>query len=179
MNGMSVIENSVRTGEVNILMSSDRKESAAMSNVISEAGENFYSYIERQGLTNEPNLLILSARHHYFYDDSEMEAVTTLVDLKKLNAEKNLRSYVSLLNNVLSPGTDFVGYFSDRENERLDNIFARMYRKMINFLDAKVDNYIDRREIKRLFEANGLKIVDMTDINGLTYFRTSKMALSA
>jgi hypothetical protein len=47
-----------------------------------------------------------------------------------------------------------------------------MYKKLINFLDSRIDIEIDSKGISRLLESHGFKIIDMTEINGLTYFRT-------
>jgi len=41
-----------------------------------------------------------------------------------------------------------------------------------NFLDAKIDVEIDSKDFSRLLESHGFKVLDMTEINGLTYFRT-------
>ena len=49
---------------------------------------------------------------------------------------------------------------------------SRMYKKFINFLDSKIDIEIDSKDISKLLESHGFKIIDMTEINGLTYFRT-------
>ena len=47
-----------------------------------------------------------------------------------------------------------------------------MYKKIINFLDSRVETEIDKRELSRLLESHGFKVIDMTEINGLTYFIT-------
>jgi hypothetical protein len=47
-----------------------------------------------------------------------------------------------------------------------------MYKKFINFLDSRIDIEIDSKDISKLLESHGFKIMDMTEINGMTYFRT-------
>jgi hypothetical protein len=39
-----------------------------------------------------------------------------------------------------------------------------------NFLDSKTDHYINRDEAFELLSLNGFKVINMTEINGLTYF---------
>ncbi len=48
----------------------------------------------------------------------------------------------------------------------------RLYKRFINFLDAKIDTEVDSSDISRLLESHGFKVIDMTEINGLTYFRS-------
>jgi uncharacterized protein Smg (DUF494 family) len=47
-----------------------------------------------------------------------------------------------------------------------------MYKKFINFLDSRTEIEIDKKDISRLLESHGFKVIDMTEINGLTYFLT-------
>jgi hypothetical protein len=54
-----------------------------------------------------------------------------------------------------------------------------LYKKVINFLDSKIDVDIDRKDFSRLLESHGFKIIDMTEINGLTYFRTQNFRRAA
>ena len=49
-----------------------------------EEGENFANYIDQIGLAKDPNLLVLSSLHHYYYDAEEMTNVKTVVNLKEL-----------------------------------------------------------------------------------------------
>jgi hypothetical protein len=51
-------------------------------------------------------------------------------------------------------------------------MIQRLSRKFLNFLDSRFDIDIDSNDFSRLLESHGFKIIDMTEINGLTYFRT-------
>jgi hypothetical protein len=138
-----------------------------------EVDENFMNYLSWHGLANEDKLLILSSKLHYYYDYDELKEVTTLISLKKLNLVKHLDAFLQSVYSGLSPKANFIGCFSDRKSEK--SITARYYKRFINFLDAKIDAEIDRRDISKLFESHGFKVVDMTEINGLTYFRTQNL----
>jgi hypothetical protein len=142
----------------------------AIDHLIAEGGENFFYYLNCLGLTNEPNLLVLSSKNHYYYDDNEFENITALINLKKLNLIKQLDSFLHNVNCVLTPKTNFVGYFSDRENQKEIGFFSKMYKRLINFLDSKTDNVIDKKDFKKLLESQGFSTVDMTEINGQVYF---------
>jgi hypothetical protein len=142
-------------------------------NLGDEVDENFMNYLSWHGLANEDKLLILSEKLHYYYDYEELKEVTTLISLKKLNLVKHLDAFLQSIYGGLSPKASFIGCFADRKTEK--SLTARFYKRFINFIDAKIDTEIDGRNISKLFEAHGLKIVDMTEINGLTYFRTQNL----
>jgi hypothetical protein len=155
------------------------KTTPAIDNLIAEGGENFFHYLNRLGLAYEPNMMVLPSNHHYYYDHSELEDVTTLVNVKKLNLIKHLDSFIQTVSDVISPKTNFIGCFSDSNTEKENGLPSRMYKKFINFLDSRIDNEIDKNDISKLLESRGHKVVDMTVINGLTYFRTQHIGLSA
>ena len=155
------------------------RTSPVMDDLIAEGGENFFHYLSGLGLADETNMMVLSSKHHYYYDNSELEGVTTLVNLKKLNLIKHLDSFLGTVCDVLSPETNFIGCFSDSETEKENGLTSRMYKRFINFLDSRVDNRIDKNDVSRLLESRGHKVIDMTEINGLTYFRTQNLGLTA
>jgi hypothetical protein len=148
------------------------KNNPAINELTAEVDENFINYLNWHGLADEPNLLILSSRLHYYYDNEELKEVTTLINLKKLNLIKHLDDFLHTVNNVLSPKTNFIGCFSDRKTQKGVSVTSRIYKRFINFLDSRIDIDIDKEDILRLFESHGFKVIDMTEINGLTYFRT-------
>jgi hypothetical protein len=97
--------------------------------------------------------------------------VTTLINIKKLNMIKHLDNFLQSIVHVLSPKTNFIGCFSDWKTQKGLRLSSRMYKGFINFLDAKIDIEIDRKSVLRILESHGFKVMDMTEINGLTYFR--------
>lgn len=143
-----------------------------IDNLIAEGGENFFHYLSWLGLANDPAMLVLSSRHHYYYDCNDLKGVKTLINLKKLNLIRHLDSFIHTLNNVVSPKTNFIGCFYDRGNQRRDSLSGRIYKKFINFIDSRVFMVIGKKDVIRLMESNGFKVIDMTEINGVTYFRT-------
>jgi hypothetical protein len=148
------------------------KSNPIIDNLVAEGGENFFHYLCRLGLINDSNLLVLSSTHHYYYDYNELEGVTTLINLKELNLINNLDSFLNTISNVLSPKTNFIGCFYDSKTQKGAGLSSRLYKKFINFLDSKVDNEIDQKDVSRLLESKGYEVIDMTEIDGLTYFRT-------
>lgn len=146
-----------------------------IDNLITEGGANFFQYIKRHGLVNESKMLVLSAKNHFYYDCDDLKGISTLINLKKLNLIAHLDSFINTVCKVVSPKTNFIGCFSDRKSITRDGLCSKMYKKFNNFLDLRIDNDIDNRDVKRLLEKNGFKVIDMTEINGLIYFRAQNI----
>jgi hypothetical protein len=149
-----------------------RKSNLNSEKLVAEVDENFKRYLSCNGLANEDNLLFLSSKLHYYYDYEELKEVTTLINLKKLNLVKHLDDFLKSIYNGLSPKSNFVGCFSDTNSGKGEGLPYRLYKKFLNFLDAKIDMDIDSRNLSRLLESHGFKVIDMREIDGLTYFRT-------
>jgi hypothetical protein len=139
---------------------------------ISEGDDKFLDYLNWHGLADGPDLLMLSSNGHYYYDFEDLRGVKTLVNQKKLNHIKELNDFLYNVHNLLSPRTHFIGCFSDYKTQKRNSLYSRMYRKIINFLDSKIETEIDNKELSRLLESHGFKVIDMTEIDGLTYFLT-------
>lgn len=148
------------------------KNKKVIDKMVTEGDETFFDYLQWHGLANEANLLVLSSKSHYYYDSEELKDVTTLINLKKLKLIKHLDEFLHTVCYGLSPKTNFIGCFSDSKSQKGISLTSRMYKKFINFLDSRIDIEIDGKDISKLLESHGFKIIDMTEINGLTYFRT-------
>ncbi|MFN8240507.1 MAG: hypothetical protein U0X39_07120 [Bacteroidales bacterium] len=142
-----------------------------------EGDESFYNYVNWLGYDKDPNLLVLSSKHHYYYDREELSEVTTLINLKRLNFVKHLDSFIHVMSKIMSPDTTLLGCFYDRASKKTTGIHERIFNRVIGFLDDKTEIQIDRKEVSKLFESYGFRIIDMTEIDGLTYFATRKKNL--
>ncbi len=152
--------------------------SPAIGSMIAEGNETFFQYIKNLGLARESNLLVLSSNHHYYYDDSELSSIRTLINLKKLNFIKHLDNFLQTLCRILPQDAHFIGCFSDNKVQRENGIShyqaSRLLNRFVNFLDSRTDRNLDKDDVSKLFESHGFEVVDMTDINGETYFSTKK-----
>jgi hypothetical protein len=155
--------------------------SPTITKVIAEGGENFFLYLKRLGFSREDNLLALSSVHHYYYDENELKSVSTLVNLKKLNHIKNPDRFFQTLFQMLPADANFIGCFSNDKTQQLNGLPAykpsRLLNRFINFIDSRTDHILDKNAVMELLEKNGHKIVDMTEIDGLTYFY-SKLSIN-
>ena len=165
-----------------------------------EGGENFYNYIEWLGLAKNPNLTILSSSHHYFYDSEELKEVETLVNQKQLNQINQINGFLHNIYHILPPNTYFIGCFFDNKNQKRsffdlfkaknqiegqsdqmeDGINSRipLLNMMYNIIDSRTNRYMTKRTVTLMLEDVGLKVLDMTELNELTYFCTQKYQLS-
>ncbi len=154
-------------------------EKPVINELIAEGGENFVDYLKCHGLTDEDNMLVLSSKRHYYYDPNELQSVTTLINTKKLNLIKHLDSFLQSVVLVLSHQSTFIGCFSDWKIQKGAGLHSRMYKGLINFLDARTDVEYDRNYVSKLLESHGFRVMDMTVINGLTYFRAQNTGFQA
>jgi hypothetical protein len=148
--------------------------SPSVVKIIAEGGENFFLYLKRFGFLKEVNMLVLSSVHHYFYDEKELVSVRTLVTIKKLNHINHLDSFLQNLAQILPPDTNFIGCFSNDKTLKQNGVAyykpSRLLRKFINFIDSKTDHILDKSKVSEILERNGHKIIDMTEMDGLTFF---------
>jgi hypothetical protein len=150
------------------------------------------NYVEWLGFTGEKNILVLSSQHHYYYDAEEIKNTKCVINLKELNLIKDLKSFLHSLFQSLPPKSFFIGCFIDNKknngydlkessssaknksnSEAVDNgITSRipLLNMLYSYMDLKTNNYLSIDSIKTMIGVHGFKVVDMTELNGLTYF---------
>ena len=166
-----------------------------------EGCENYFDYVKLLGLENNPNLVALSSLHHYFYDAEDLREVKTVINLKQLNQIKKVRDFLQNINLVLSHESYFIGSFTDRKNinSLFNSPFSGQARKpardeamengiesevpllniLYDILDSRTNRYMTKKTVISMLESAGLKVLDMTELNGLTYFCTNKVRATA
>ena len=168
----------------------------AMDILIAEGGENFYNYVEWLGLADDPKLVVLSSKHHYYYDAEEFNSVNTLINITQLNQMKQAKSFLYSSISILPQRSHFVGCFVDNEKingyvilnnpssmdskKKVDDIengivsdipFLNMLYSM---MDSRTYNYLSKSRVSLMLEEHGVKVLDMTDLGGITYFHSQK-----
>jgi hypothetical protein len=145
-----------------------------------ETGKNFFKYIKSFNLTMDKYLCVLSPSNHYYYDKRELRRVKTLVNLKKLNAIEELNEFLLTLSLLLPPDSNFIGCFSDSKTTLGQyGFFPKLTERVNNFLDSRTVNNLDRKKAARLLEKNGFKVIDMMEIDQLTYFYAQTVCRAA
>ena len=141
--------------------------------IILEGGDDLFKYLTWTGLSKEPNLMVLSSMHHYYYDHKDMAGIKTLINLKKLNQVKHLESFLSTLFRILPSRAYFVGCFSNSSHRRKGTSFyssARFFTGLKNIFDSRSERALTKKGVTQLMEEHGFKIIDITDLNRITYF---------
>jgi hypothetical protein len=171
--------------------------SLVLKKLIGEGCENFFKYFEMLGLANDPNLIVLPSTHHYYYDTEELKEVKTIVNMKHLNHIKDIKDFLHSIYHILSPQSYFIGIFIDRKDlngffsssrfnqpqikgkvDAVENgIESRIpfLNMMYNIMDSKTNRYMSKQAVNVLLGDAGFKVLDMREINGLTYFCTQKV----
>jgi hypothetical protein len=171
--------------------------SEAVDKLITEGGESFYDYVAELGLVKDSNLIVLSSLHNYFYDADEMNDAKTVINLKELNQIKQLKSLLYSHLHLLPPKCNFVGCFVNNEkveryalrnhthpgekilnNDDLElGIVSRfpLVNMLYSMMDLKTNMFMSERSVTLLLRVNGFKVLDMTDLNGLTFFHAQKV----
>jgi hypothetical protein len=142
--------------------------------VLTEGGITFIRYIKSLGLLREPNLMVLSSKHHYYYDENDFKSVRVLINLKKLNQIKYLDMFLNTLFRILPQDAGFIGYFSDINTLKVNgfqiNWILRLLNRLKNFFSSKTEYYLNEKKVSELFKKNGLTMINMIRMNGFIYF---------
>ena len=165
---------------------------SALKILAAEDSENFARYIEQLQLDKDTNLVVLSSSHHYYYDAEEMINVSTVINLKELNQIKQLKDLMHSIFHILPPKCNFIGCFVNnkkqngfvlntnptdfyykRNSDAIENGIASsspLLNMIYNMIDSKTNKYMSEKSVSFLLGEHGFKVLDMTEIDGLTYF---------
>lgn len=162
-----------------------------------EGREHFFNYVDWLGFAKDPNLVVLSSMHHYYYDEEEMKRARTVVNMKELNQIKRTASFIHSIFHIMQPKGYFIGcfvdnkkkngftlkdktldYHSEKNSQAVENGIISRYpflNRIFGYMDSKTNKYLSRRDVTSLLSDRGFKVLDMTELNGLTYFCAQKL----
>jgi uncharacterized protein YfbU (UPF0304 family) len=151
--------------------------------------KSFAKYIKLIGITEETNIVVLSSLHHYYYDAEEMTSIKTVINLKELNMIKELKDFLHSIFHILPPECTFVGCFVNnkklvlntrptdfyykRNSDAIENGIVSsspFLNKIYSMIDSKTNKYMSERTVSQILGEYGFKVMDFTEIDGLTYF---------
>jgi hypothetical protein len=164
-----------------------------------ESYQDFFDYLDYLHLEKDPNLMVLSSAH-YYYEIEDLKKVKILVNLKQLNLIKQTRDFLNNIKHILPRGSYFVGCFFDNKNQpgflsdsqkpkccikghfdpAVNGISSRnpFINMLYNFIDFKTSTYMSKGTVESYLEEALLKVLDMKEIKGLTYFCSQKIMYS-
>jgi len=164
-----------------------------------EDSENFITYIEWRGLAKDTNLVVLSSLHHYYYDAEELNNVKTVINMKELNQIKQVKDFLHSIYNILPQKSNFIGCFVDntkisqyvlrnssssqhkeKSTDDIENGIVSavpFINRLFSIMDSKTNVYLSESSVTFLLEDFGFRVMDMTLINGFTYFHSQKVRI--
>ena len=126
-----------------------------------------------------------------------MKEVKTVINLKEINQIKQIKSFLHSIFHVLPRRSNLIGCFVDNDkingyalrnnlptSQNKDSIHAiengivsrnPFLNKVYSIMDLRTNKYMSRASVSLLLEDHGFKIINMSEINGLTYFQAQKV----
>ena len=122
--------------------------------------------------------------HHFYYDPEELRNVNTIINLKELNQKKQIRNFLDTVSQSMQLNSNFIGYFTDYKQyinsksnvtssvlTAKDLLSANPFLSVaFNLINSRINKYMSKKNVRLLLEENRFKVLDMTDLNGFTYF---------
>jgi len=146
--------------------------SSVPDKMVSEGGIDFYNYLSWIGLSREPNIMVISSLHHYYYDHNDLKGIGMLVNMKQLNQVTHLESFLHTLFRILPCKSHFVGCFC-RTKEDTGKTFrqrpVKFFQGLLSGNRCGKGRTMTKEDISKLLENNGFILNDLTDINGMAY----------
>lgn len=145
--------------------------------LIGSGGVTLLRYLMRSGLFSATGVVILSRHDRATFGTVDLRRATTLITLRRLNMVKHLEMFLSSLSRILPPGTNFVGCFSPAKKENIVTMAPGRENGLPGWLThpGSADCHsLNRSKVSEMLERNGLSLVSMTEMNGLTYFHSRK-----
>jgi hypothetical protein len=102
-----------------------------------------------------------------------MMNVKTVINLRELNQIKEISSFLHSMFLVLPSRCCLIGCFVDNKKQ------SPLLNTIFNLLDAKTKKYLSGKHVIQLLRDNGFLVMDMTELDGLTYFCAQSQRMAA
>ncbi|HDZ42092.1 MAG TPA: hypothetical protein ENH59_10515 [Bacteroidetes bacterium] len=156
--------------------------------------EDFYTYIDWLDLSKSPNIIVLPLSNHYYYHPEDFAKTDTLINLKCLNQINDLASFLGKIYSNLPSDCFFIGCFINgiNENSNLKGnnsprnmlnlkfdvaIWKGMLKKIFKVFNLKNAIKLRKENVRSILNELGFLVLDMTELNGKTYFCAKKQPL--
>lgn len=150
----------------------------SLARLIASGGLSLFRYLVNAGLFRGPGMIILSRNDHANFGAADLKRVTTLVTLRRLNLVKHLEMFLNSLARILPPDTNFVGCFSPARDGDAGIGTAVRHGGLPGWVFHTGNtecHALNRSKVSEMLERNGLSLISMTEMNGVTYFHSRKM----
>ena len=145
--------------------------------MIPSFGIPFSRYLINNEITERNGIIILRPDNNADISAEELKRVTTLVTLPRLNLIKHLEMFLNSLVHILPPNTNFIGCFSPMKGSYTGPVTFGRHGDFLGrfFHSAQAECHsLNRNKVSEMLERNGLSLISMTEMNGVTYFHSRK-----
>lgn len=133
-------------------------------------GRNFFRYLKNFNLLREQEIFILSPNMHFYYDENDFKGIKTFINLRKLNLLKDPDEFLHTASLILPYNVNFIGCFSDNNSAGVEDFIPKLVTRLNNYIDFRTDHTLNRKEVSGLLVKHGYNVIDMSEINKLTFF---------
>lgn len=163
----------IRDLRENHLPSETSEVSPVLYNLLSAGCRDYFLYVKWLGLLTEPDLMVLSSIHHYYYDLVDLNGIRILINIRRLDQIKHVTSYLCTIHRLLPQKALLVGCFQSSKKNNDWRSFkgsAKFQNGLVNIADSGAGSSMPVKNMTGLLEGNGFRVLDITRINGLMYF---------
>lgn len=166
--------------------------------LVNELGEDVFIYLHKMGATNDENIILISPIRHYLYSSSELKFVKTVINTREINDTRQIKRFLRNFNRVLNMKCYFVGKFTDYKDkkEQVKEEFPIIISHALLFIhtlnhkiipkipilnwiqylyNGRKFKYLTSKKVKQLMTQNGFHLIDIKQINGVSYFVAQKV----
>lgn len=143
--------------------------------MIALCGFSFFRYMKSAGLVGGHGLIVLSSHEGANWGRRDIRRAGILISLRRLDLIKHLEMFLNSLGSLLPPDTTFVGCFAQRHSENIDHP-GMMTGFPVRLVHHGASGYpeLSRDRVAAMLERSGLAVLDMREMNGLTFFHSRK-----
>lgn len=143
--------------------------------IIILCGFSFFRYMRSAGLAGRQGIIVLSSHEGANWGRNDLRRAGMLISLRRLDLIKHLEMFLSSLVSLLPPDTSFVGCFAQKNAEGSDHagLFTGFHSKRTHYAISGYQE-LNRDRVSSILERCGLVVINMKQLNGLTYFHSRK-----
>ena len=189
----------VRTEKIKSPVLNEVKTTIYHNYIKKEAGEEVYNYFHELGVFNTKDVLILSSRHSFSYDEAYLKNIRTIFNLKQINKLPKVNSLFLKINRILPENGYYIGCYDDIyiAQKKLESQVSRPFVRIllwiiyslphvilnlpiISILSSAIGISYNRslslKDVQKIMNKNGFNVVLTKSFNNRTFFIAKKEA---
>jgi len=161
-------------------------------NLASEGCADFYNYIDWLDLSAIKETIIIPRQNHFYFTEEDFDGIETVVNLKCLNKVEGLGDFLSTLYEQIPENCYLTACFQESDKINSEEPDYRKYLNVTNgsstkswfslslgrLFNSDIFNVLSRQSVSAILREVGFTVLDMTELNGRTYFCAQKRSAS-